>query len=425
MPFKTKNWTKNIIGSYTHNGQVTAFGVTSPYGDSGTAANPARYLQYQSFSRAWFTTDGWRALLAAQGWLPTQPMSEYQWKSWQPYQYSTFNISNSIYQGEVRGTVVFTMPTTLAEVNLDGSGSIIADLLLDAQYKAKSQARDMKSNVAVLFGEGRQTVNMLVQAAQRLGRSYRDFRRGRFRKAADILGIKKPTGSAANHWLEYTYGWAPLVSDCVGLAELAAQHLGLGGRPPRLTCRSVKTYRDHAVLTGTPGPDFFGNLDRYEWKIDEFVAEARAGLLLEVEYTEAATAAQLGFGLYDPLLTAWELTPFSFVFDWFIDVGSWLEQMSSLQGMRVLTGYYSLTYSSKGSVSGGPWTGGIGTWKLQGLVPPGAFSGRSYSRTPWNGGLLSLRMPLKDGLNARRLVTTAALWRQRLRGDRVPGHYRP
>jgi hypothetical protein len=45
-------------------------------------------------------------------------------------------------------------------------------------------------------------------------------------------------------------------------------------------------------------------------------------------------------GIFNPLLIGWELVPFSFVVDWFIPVGSYLE------GIDALLGYDSFSYSN-------------------------------------------------------------------------------
>jgi hypothetical protein len=281
----------------------------------------------------------------------------------------------------------------------------------------------MQTNVAEFFGDGRKTVNMVLGTAKRLGSAYRDFLHGRFSKAAKSLGIKKPAGTAANHWLEYTYGWSPLLSDAHALAEKAAQQIGLGGRPPRFTATG-KAWIGKSFLEKNPNAyvDYHNGLIGYTWR-GNYKATARAGLLCEIEYSWSQLFASLGLGLTDPLVLAWELTPFSFVFDWFIDVGSWLEQASSLQGVKVLTGFTSLERMSYGLAISGNKT--YDNWTLTGPPVVSQYAHRHYSRNPWTGGYLRFRMPLIDGLKAGRLVTTASLWRQRCRGDRLPGRYNP
>jgi hypothetical protein len=49
------------------------------------------------------------------------------------------------------------------------------------------------------------------------------------------------------------------------------------------------------------------------------------------------------YGLLDPLAVAWELVPLSFVVDWFINVGSFLDSLTKPFGLSFIDGY-KLTY---------------------------------------------------------------------------------
>jgi len=314
----------------------------------------------------------------------------------------------------------FNVPSALGSFE-DYSNVILPEcnsLIADAQYKALSNARDMRINAAVTFAEGRKTVQMLSQTVRQLHAAYRFFRHGKFGKAARTLNIPRLPKTLANHWLAYQYGWRPLLSDAVGAATTLYDYLERE-RPPRTTVRgtavgqmtrSVKSYGNH--------PQIVGYTERLSFE-RQFVA--KAGLLLELKNSISHAAAQLGVGLTDPLLTAWELTPFSFVFDWFVDVGGWLEARSSLQGWTVLTGWASRKCDYKFSITevpGGTYSkpDNLATWK-------GHFS--DYYRYSWTGSVGYLRTPLFDGLNARRLTSAAALAIQQLSGDRRPGSYRP
>jgi hypothetical protein len=291
----------------------------------------------------------------------------------------------------------------------------------------------MKVNLAVAFGEGRQTIQMIADTARKLGQAYSAFRKGHFKKVSKVLGIPKPSGTAANHWLEWAYGWKPLLSDVKGLAELAAQQIeSVAGRPTRFTVRgtSRRSYRASSTVGTTDQPNFLGTYMKYNWVPDPdhgtmdagVMLKVQAGLLCEIQSTTAALAAQTGFGVADAALFAWELTPFSFVFDWFIDIGSALENLGALQGIRVLDGFTTSLMTARGVFF---LTNTHPSWVVQGILPKTAYTHRVYSRQFWNGGVPTIRLPLADGLNARRIITSAALWRQRCRGDRSFGNYRP
>jgi hypothetical protein len=396
------------VTTQTSSGPVVSYLTLPP----SVAEQYRRHYKY----RSWSTQLGWKAFRAANGYLPTMPLRETQHAWIQPGPALSINHPSANAYGGVRYAydMFFNdMPTDTSPVFTNAE---ITALKSEAQINALERARDMKVNIPVLFGEGRQTVKMIADTARQLGEAYRHFRRGRFRRAARSLNIDKPIGSAANHWLAYRYGWSPLISDVKGLAELAAQQLELGGRPPRFTARGKsKLPVRKAVRVYAKGAN------EHTWQ-DETTYEGRAGLLLEVEYQGAALAAQTGFGVYDIALTAWELTPFSFVFDWFVQVGDWLASASALQGLTVKAGYSSATCVTTGtSRLSKLWS----QYVLEGILPTTPYKLRSYDRSSWTGGFVPIGEHVFDALNAKRVVDTAALWRQRCRGDRLPGQYRP
>jgi len=424
MPTKTKLMDRSVPGEMSYTRYLwnqPPYPLVTNY--PAVLNGPDRYAFTSVKYRVWETTVGWKALRASQGYLATKPMTETQ-KSWtQQGPTVLFKHSNGIEWRYERGSFN-SCPTQLDETWGGLTSFSRSQLLVDAQSKCLSKARDMKINIPVALGEGRQTVRMLGETARTLGRSYRNFRRGRFRQAARDLGIDKPVGTLANHWLAYSYGWSPLLSDAVGLVELAAQQLELGGRPPRISVKAISKLpsKEASVTVTNQGPV---SLSPSGWDtVIDYKAdyEGEAGLLLEVEFHATALAAQTGFGVYDIALTAWELTPFSFVFDWFVDIGGWLESASALQGMKVKTGYARSLEVSKGSSR---YVNRTNLWIADGLTPTTRFTLRDYRRILWTGSITSIKSPMFDALNARRLITTASLWKQRTRGDRIPGRYRP
>jgi hypothetical protein len=424
MTYKTKNvwlgsagqnsWTRRLTNKT--NGQVTV-STYGPVAKAGRAINYDHYL-----TRGWNTTPNWKYQRRVNGYLPTLPMWEFRSYWRQPSRPITFTQEGSTYidyRVEDNPTVLVAYPEDV------GMQSVIAKnaVMDDAKFKALAKARDLKVNLPVLFGEGRQTVRMITDTARTLGKAYRDFQRGRFFEAAKTLGITKPRGTAANHWLAYSLGWMPLVGDVKGLAELAAQQLELGGRLPRFTARAsprpVTTGQSKTIVN-----NFMSITETAEFKTKgETTYEGSAGLLLEIQYSTAALASQVGLGSwYDLAQFAWEVTPFSFVFDYFVDLGELLEAASSLTGLSVLTGYSSCKQTFIGSAYCSKWPLG---WVVGGYLPPAPVKFQQYDRYVWTGDTPSIRMPLWDGLNGRRLTTLAALYQQLCRGDRARGMYKP
>jgi hypothetical protein len=379
--------------------------------------------------KQWNGQAGYKALLASQGYLPTLEYNDVQYgQSYSPTGYA-------VWKNKTPGTWQWNdepqyYHTAKRPSQVSGSGwfdnNTIENLKTDAQVVAMAKAKDMKVNLPVMFGEGRQTVRMLQETCDTLGRAYREFRRRRYKQAARALGLRKPpSGQLASHWLAYTYGWTPLLSDAVGLVELASQQLsGYRAKKPRFTVKAMRALFGPVKYSVADGFSLFatGNVSF----TGRQTLRGRAGLLLEVVFQDSALASQLGMGVTDPLLTVWELVPFSFVFDWFIGVGQWLESASALQGFDVKAGYTSWEHYTT-DVVGYPSVAASSTWQLEsGVLPYQSVWERRYYRQSWLGTIPQIRIRgLSDALNARRLMTSASLWRQLTGDDRLYGAYRP
>lgn len=399
--------------------QRNAFGQYVYLGD-GSGITGKKLIDW--YTRSWVTYPGWKSFRAANGYLPTQPMTETKINVVAADNIPVYLPWSTSYRIELLTPDYMNVISYTGIVNASGwitySSSEKIALVNDAKQKCLAKARDLKVHLPVLLGEGRQTVSMLAQTARTLGRAYRNFRRGRFKQAAKELGIPTPGGTAANHWLAYQYGWLPLLSDAKGAYRLLTQGLVDPTRGPRFSVKANSK-------TGKSGTQTYVGVGSPRWGGDstyklENKTTAHAGLLLEVNL-QAQGLQSVGLGRYDPLLTAWELTPFSFVFDWFVDIGGFLESLSALEGYTVLAGYSSHVEAITGDIT---FTG-TSDVKAVSNPPKSRVAWRHYSRDSWDGSALVITMPLWDGLNARRLTTTAALWRQRCRGDRVLGKYRP
>lgn len=380
--------------------------------------------------RVWYTYGGegtWREFRAKNGYLPTQYTNELkefvEFSAAVPVYYAyggayrvDMKTSDSVFIHRLSG-ISWSPPYFKQLFEL-------ASMRDDAKQKVLSRIRDQKVHLPVMFAEGRETVRMIAERVQTLGKAYRYFQRGQFRRAAKELRlpydfITRRSRTAASHWLEYSLGWMPVLQDVKGLIQLAEKGLLNPERGPRFRATSSCYDKlDYSVMQNDQGAS---NLPYGQTSIKgSTYITVKAGLLVEYKPT-ASGLNSVGLGAFDPLTTAWELIPFSFVFDYFVDVGGYLESLSSLQDVVVLAGFESIIQQSLGRATmEKPQDSG---W-IDGLKPYADYSWRLYRRYNWLGNV-SLRKPLIDGLNARRITTMAALWRQLTRGDRIVGNYRP
>lgn len=269
---------------------------------------------------------------------------------------------------------------------------------------------DSKVNVAVMMAEASKTSSLILSKAEAYAKALRAFRRGRFREVAKHLGLTRST--VHRTWLEYKYGWTPLLMEVKGAAELFAQQ-SLGGRPPSDV---VSTSRKHSAAQQTSVAGSFspGSHQDYTRTLER---EIRMKVRFRVDNSLLSSAQQTG--ITNPALVAWELVPFSFVFDWFISVGDWLNALTALHGVTVEAAHvgrkYNFSWShydfwNSKSDALYNYASGSGSINVEGA--------RAYTRAVLS--LSGIRPPVNPRpLNFNRLVTGLALLKGNSRGLRV------
>lgn len=139
------------------------------------------------------------------------------------------------------------------------------------------------------------------------------------------------TQDISSLWLALKYGWEPLLQDVYE----AAKFIENVSAPPR-------------VLKSR-----FGRVQPTIWK-DDRVAGADYPFYVEHDvrrsyrcvWVEKLTTTR-SLGLTDPLGVLWEVTPYSFVVDWFIPIGEYLDNLSIVPSMTG-TFHRSTKYVSQG-----------------------------------------------------------------------------
>ncbi len=201
-----------------------------------------------------------------------------------------------------------------------------------------------------------QNANNLLEAAGSFGviakhaatllKSYKQVKSGNISGALRTLGatlpqkkikkIIKRSQQASDIWLELHFGWVPLVQD-IGTSIAAIQRIDLGKKRIR-SSNSGNFSLPFRSTTGNSntGSTTYGNQG-------EGTLTVKMGGVIEVSNPNALLANQLGF--VNPLSVAWEAVPFSFVVDWFSNVGQVLSSCSDFVGVN-LTKAYTTTFTS-------------------------------------------------------------------------------
>lgn len=234
-----------------------------------------------------------------------------------------------------------------------------ADAIL--RTKALLKIKDLKVNLAQAFGERRQTVSLIAQTATRIAMSYNSLKRFQVDEAARHLGVdlhlrkrnrlerrarqfNDGTKFAANSWLEYKFGWLPLLSDVYGAAEMLAKV-----HNPDYNIQTV-TARHQVALEPSWTRTNYGTSGKMT---DEGRGVINAHIKLRFRPHTSLLGTLPNMGLNDPLLLAWELLPYSFVVDWFLPIGDYLSSLTARQGVTFVDGYiaYKAHLTSNRTVS--------------------------------------------------------------------------
>lgn len=224
------------------------------------------------------------------------------------------------------------------------------DSFAKAVSKILSDISLTKGSLAVTAAEFPKTASHIAKTATRLFEAYRGLRRGRLGELTDALGITvsskqikrfnrrkvkylKTDGNlrnfAASTWLEYTYGWKPLVSDIFTQAENLANYLTERQNVVRSARKSATTEVDKTLYPSTLG--FPGRVTKR--------LRIKRKTTVVVKYKIDGQPSLLDqFGITNPALVAWELVPFSFVVDWILPVGNFIESLTATNGLLFHSG---------------------------------------------------------------------------------------
>jgi hypothetical protein len=183
-------------------------------------------------------------------------------------------------------------------------------------------------DLSVALGEAHTTVRMIKNLAKLV--KFAKFRMppGGFGSARDV----------ANGYLQYKYGWKPLISDIFRVADESI----------RITLNSLqKFYASARMPMGVSSVVYYPgvhNVPNVLFERETLVRENFQGCRIGVSLMIPEDAFQLNrWTSLNPLSLAWELMPYSFVIDWCVDVGSYLRNLETamLYNVTFQSGYVS------------------------------------------------------------------------------------
>jgi hypothetical protein len=304
-----------------------------------------------------------------------------------------------------------------------------------AEIRALSKLKNQNVNFAEFFGEAAQTAKLFGDTAKSVATALRNVKKGNVvgalkalsfgsgnrqrRKAAaavkrEAKAISSRLGSQflgprssdeqskklAGTWLALQMAWGPLLSDVDGAAKLLAER---STQDPKRTRFSVRAMITHSVKSSSKSG---GPLVVYKDTGGKYGALVR----LDFYFSQACIASANADGLTNPASVAWELTPFTFLTDYFVNIGGYISNLDSSLGKEFVGG--SVTRFQE-------WTSEIvkiydESTALHGTEGSRIRSLKAMQRSVYSGfpdasmHTVQIRNPLK---NRKRLANTIAVLR--------------
>lgn len=230
--------------------------------------------------------------------------------------------TNYLADNSVRGSVVDnTITIPLGPCNL---------AYARAYEKFKGKVYTQATNLTALK-ERSKTIDMVSGRLSQLWKGAKALKKGRFREFLRTFGIKPLPKHAHRRWtrpqefsglwLEYWMGWAPTVGDIYSSLEF------LGGEIPTTTVRAGSAV-DLSKQSSSWSP--WG-----EKRTNIASGRVAVWIQADVELTNPNLYNLNGLGLINPAKTVWETIPFSWLVDWFTNVGQILGQFTDWVGLKL------------------------------------------------------------------------------------------
>lgn len=211
----------------------------------------------------------------------------------------------------------------------------------EAQNKAFSSFQKQlgdKAGLLINLVQGKQAIDMIASRSLQLLAAVRAAKRLDPKGLARALGVKPKSKTkakdSAGMWLEYTFGWVPLITD-IGTAVDVLQ-----GPAPNPVVKGRGT-----VYAEVPFAEYNSRVSSTRYNLNEGTLSTRircqyvARIL--IDNPDLYLANQLGF--VNPAQVLWDAVPFSFVVDWFLPVNRFLGNLSYDVGLEVKDKGYTFT----------------------------------------------------------------------------------
>lgn len=262
----------------------------------------------------------------------------------QENRYSWYQVrpANGTYQLIIRPfTSLLAVPSVPYLHVAEADSKALSRLISNAQV-------GIQANLAQNIAQVSQLASLITTNVGIMTSSLRQLRRGnipgavaafkagpdpRWRGSKGSPSVKK---SLANNWLQLQYGWKPLLSDIEGFIKVMGNQMnGTTDFVQKVRASGSVNRQVVSALPNTSGLHGSNNGKT------TFTYRTTTKYVIRYRMDSPLTALFSQTGFTNPINLFWELIPFSFVVDWFVPIGNYLEALNAWQGMTFLGGSYT------------------------------------------------------------------------------------
>lgn len=207
----------------------------------------------------------------------------------------------------------------------------------ELKVRCLRKVRDSSVNLAMTLAFMGPTLNMIWQRLISIADVLDAVKARNWKRVYRLLRVPgyKPGKRAADYTLEVQFGWRQLIADVVGLCEtlergLRDEHMFVYGKAGAKSTDSFYHVTPGFYTTYTIGDVV------HSGTVEEFHSMT---MVFKVRNPVMQLLSQIG--LTNPAVLAWDVIPWSFVVNWVIPIGDWLESIDASVGLDYVGGTYS------------------------------------------------------------------------------------
>jgi hypothetical protein len=289
-------------------------------------SNPMWREDIKNGSNATTTLNGWRTHL-----MPLKiNVHEYMAANFKPNPAQVYPTG-----GSTRGAYAYKPYYAASDYTIENLPWSKADNLAKANFIKKVRQTQTSFQGGVFLGELSEAMLQIRSPVRSLRKgvsNYLDAVKTRAKSARRIPNRKKRNSSlremVSDTWLEYSFGWSPLLNDIEDGARTIADAI----HREDITRKMVVGYGEDKIMVRNQSNEVSisaGTLPFISMSLRYYTkAQVKYYGLVGVNTYSAANLQRIGFSRNDVLPTLWELVPYSFLVDYFVNVDDIIDAAS-------------------------------------------------------------------------------------------------